>query len=219
MADVDLDALEQVLSWVPESAEQLKKCQYYEIGDEQAPFMSEAWLYNLLGKDDARSFLCRMNALIAELRRLRGQAAYPWTCRTCLTTQPVEDGVVCNFVCESCRREFERLRGQTPTPYERVASDVLTEIKRAVAKFPTWPTDPLHAVAVVGEECGELTKAVLQSVYEPHKATLADVRAEAVQTAAMAIRFLVSLDAGAYREATPEQHAQDGCRVYKPKGV
>lgn len=26
--------------------------------------------------------------------------------------------------------------------------DVKAELDRAVAKFPTWPTDPLHAVAV-----------------------------------------------------------------------
>lgn len=88
---------------------------------------------------------------------------------------------------------------------------ILDELRRAVAKFPTWPTDPLHALAVLGEEFGETTKAVLQAVYEPHKSTPADVRAEAIQTAAMAIRFLISLDA--YRWAPGPQHHQAALQV------
>lgn len=83
---------------------------------------------------------------------------------------------------------------------------VLAELARATVKFPTWPTDPLHAVAVVGEEAGELHKAVLQAVYEPHKSTPEDVATEAVQTAAMALRFLMSLDR--YRYTRGEQHSQ-----------
>lgn len=84
--------------------------------------------------------------------------------------------------------------------------DVLLEVVRATGKFPTWPTDPLHALAVLGEEYGELNKAVLQAVYEPHKSTLADVREEAIQCAAMAVRFLMSLPIYRYEEC--EQHLQ-----------
>lgn len=87
---------------------------------------------------------------------------------------------------------------------------ILAELRRAVEKFPTWPTDPLHALAVLGEEFGETTKATLQAIYEPHKSTPADVRAEAIQTAAMAIRFLISLDA--YRFEPGMQHIQSEAR-------
>jgi NTP pyrophosphatase (non-canonical NTP hydrolase) len=86
--------------------------------------------------------------------------------------------------------------------------EALAEVERATRKFPTWPTDPLHALAVLGEEFGELTKAVLQSVYEPHKVEAGEVRTEAIQTAAMALRFLASLDRYEYRAG--EQHAQIG---------
>jgi hypothetical protein len=89
-----------------------------------------------------------------------------------------------------------------------VDAAVLAELELATTKFPTWPTDPLHALAVLGEEFGELGKAVLQSVYEPHKVKPGEVRAEAVQTAAMALRFLMSLDAYVY--APGEQHQQGG---------
>ena len=83
---------------------------------------------------------------------------------------------------------------------------VLFEIERAMAKFPTWPTDALHALAVLGEEYGELNKAVLQGVYEPHKQEPTAVRKEAVQTAAMALRFLMSV--GEYTTERCLQHTQ-----------
>ena len=83
---------------------------------------------------------------------------------------------------------------------------ILAEFERAVVKFPTWPTDPLHAVAVLGEEFGELTQEALQLTYEPHKTTREAFRKEAIQTAAMALRFVVSLDS--YQFSPGEQHKQ-----------
>lgn len=83
---------------------------------------------------------------------------------------------------------------------------VMDEVGRATRKFPTWPTDPLHAVAILGEEFGELTKVVLQSIYEPHKVHEGELQTEAVQTAAMAMRFLASL--GRYRFVASQQHEQ-----------
>lgn len=85
-------------------------------------------------------------------------------------------------------------------------SSVWGELERALAKFPTWPTDPIHALAVLGEEFGELTKDVLQMTYEPGKTSAENVRKEAIQTAAMALRFVASLDAYIYKAG--EQHRQ-----------
>ena len=89
-----------------------------------------------------------------------------------------------------------------------ITADILAELERAMRKFPTWPTDPLHALAVLGEEFGELTKDVLQLTYEPHKTSRDNVRKEAMQTAAMALRFAASLDAYEYQPGV--QHSQDG---------
>lgn len=75
-----------------------------------------------------------------------------------------------------------------------ILDEISAELKTATEKFPTWPNDPLHALAVIGEEYGELTQATLQHVYEPEKSTLDDVRMEAIQTATMAVRFLMSLE-------------------------
>lgn len=87
-----------------------------------------------------------------------------------------------------------------------VLAQIEAEIARATAKFPTWPTDPLHAFAVVGEEYGECQKEVLQLTYEPHKSSKEAVQKEAVQLAAMAVRFLMSLDRYGY--APLAQHSQ-----------
>ena len=94
---------------------------------------------------------------------------------------------------------------------------VVEELARAAEKYPTWPTDPLHALAVLGEEYGELTKAVLQHTYEPHKASIIDVRMEAIQTAAMALRFAMSLDR--YEYCRCEQHQQSGVPAPKKQRI
>lgn len=95
---------------------------------------------------------------------------------------------------------------------------VLAEIRRATAKFPSWPADPLHALAVVGEEFGELSKAVLQQVYEPakNKRGLYEVREEAIQTAAMAIRFLANIDEYTFTPAVPRH---TGSPLYRGGGL
>ena len=87
-----------------------------------------------------------------------------------------------------------------------VMAAIFEEAHRATEKFPTWPTDPLHALAVLGEEFGELTKEVLQLVYEPHKSSEYKMRKEAIQTAAMAIRFALSCDD--YTFQCSEEHVQ-----------
>lgn len=42
-----------------------------------------------------------------------------------------------------------------------VIEEIQAELCRATAKYPTWPTDPLHALAVLGEEFGELYTALI----------------------------------------------------------
>jgi hypothetical protein len=87
-----------------------------------------------------------------------------------------------------------------------ILSPILTELDRAMRKFPTWPTDPIHASKILDEEVGELSKAVLQATYEPHKSGPDEVRDEAIQAAAMAIRFIASLDC--YQYTPSAQHEQ-----------
>lgn len=88
----------------------------------------------------------------------------------------------------------------------KTVEEILKEFSRACEKFPSWPSDPLHALAVLGEEYGELDKAVLQFMYEPNKGvTISDIKEEAIQTAAMALRFALSIDEYNY---TPREQLQ-----------
>lgn len=89
---------------------------------------------------------------------------------------------------------------------KQISNEIVEELNRALEKFPTWPTDPLHALAVLGEEYGELTQAILQLTYEPEKASFEDVKKEAIQTVAVAIRFVSSLENYVFKQS--KQHYQ-----------
>ena len=88
----------------------------------------------------------------------------------------------------------------------RHEDEIWEELQRAIDKFPKWPSDPLHAKAVIDEESGELTQAILQHIYEPGRTSYDEVKQEAIQTAAMAIRFVMAL--GFYRFERGHQHYQ-----------
>lgn len=81
--------------------------------------------------------------------------------------------------------------GVSPSGGWEPLTDVIAEMQKAAIKFPDWPTRGTDAAAIVAEECGELQRAVLQVTYE--RGDLASVRKEAIQTAAMALQFLLNL--------------------------
>jgi NTP pyrophosphatase (non-canonical NTP hydrolase) len=65
------------------------------------------------------------------------------------------------------------------------------ELKRAEKKHPNFPKDMYQQLAIVQEEAGEVTKAVLHYHYEGGR--LQDVKDELIQTAAMCMRMLNAL--------------------------
>lgn len=134
--------------------------------------------------------------------------AYKVACVARMAMETDPDGEPTMAVLDASIREGVRaaMSSVLSTEIPGVLPAVLAELHRATAKFPTWPTDPLHAIGVLGEEFGELTKAVMQATYEPHKNGPGAVREEALQTAAMALRFLLSLDR--YEYAGSQQHQQ-----------
>jgi hypothetical protein len=95
---------------------------------------------------------------------------------------------------------------------ENAARAAVGEVLKAMAKFPMWPSDPLHALAIVQEELGELTKEIVQLTYEAHKSSREAVRVEAIQTAAMALRFLMSLEAYEFQRGAQHSQTEKGQR-------
>jgi NTP pyrophosphatase (non-canonical NTP hydrolase) len=76
-----------------------------------------------------------------------------------------------------------------------ILQDILNELKKAKKKFPNWPDHMVSRAAIVAEEAGELVRAALQFKYErsDRESQILELRKEAIQTAAMAIRFLENL--------------------------
>lgn len=89
---------------------------------------------------------------------------------------------------------------------EDIIRQIRAEVVRAQDLHPEWPSDPMHALAIVSEEYGEFAKAVLQTTYEFPKSTADDIEEEAIQMAAMAVRFLLSMNKYNYKEG--KQHEQ-----------
>lgn len=128
--------------------------------------------------------------------------ASPTSCSTCGATDRSKESV--------CSNAFHgpALPSSDDISLLNIAVDLVRdEVQRATRKFPTWPTDPLHALGVVAEEFGELSKAVVQQTYEPHKNAPDELRKEAIHCAAMALRFVMSLDA--YEVKPCDQHSQE----------
>lgn len=82
---------------------------------------------------------------------------------------------------------------------------VIIELDKAETKHPEWPKDLIYAAAIVNEESGELIRAALNHHYESNAVnsgskprydhnTLAEMKNEAAQTAAMGLRFLINLE-------------------------
>jgi len=66
------------------------------------------------------------------------------------------------------------------------------ELNRAIALHPDFPTDMFRQLAIMQEEAGEVTKAVLKYHYE--KGPIEDIIGELIQTAAMCVRMLQGFD-------------------------
>ena len=72
-----------------------------------------------------------------------------------------------------------------------VITAIFKELKKAESKFPGWPSDIVHAAAIVAEESGELVQASIDCYYG--RGSEEKCIKEAIQTAAMSVRFLLNM--------------------------
>lgn len=104
-----------------------------------------------------------------------------------------------------------------------ILSDILKEVKYAKKRFPNWPPHPAAQAGIVCEEAGELMKACLELKYECIEGYVKDkhiiihkdeIRMEAIQTAAMAIRFLENFYITALNSRISELRNRFGIKIY-----
>lgn len=74
---------------------------------------------------------------------------------------------------------------------QTIIDAIFTELGRAQRLHPVWPTDLIHAAAILAEESGEVVKAANNHIH--HGGSLDEVRTELVQTGAMVLRMLINL--------------------------
>lgn len=74
---------------------------------------------------------------------------------------------------------------------QEAISQISDELAAAEKKHPTWPTDIIHASAILNEEAGKLTQAAID--YHYHNGSLEKVRSYAARAGAMAVRVLINL--------------------------
>lgn len=78
--------------------------------------------------------------------------------------------------------ELERLRKYAP---------IDAELKRAEKLHPNYPADMFRQLAIMQEEAGEVTKAVID--YHYGNDSIDHIKEELIQTAAMCVRMLDNL--------------------------
>lgn len=79
-----------------------------------------------------------------------------------------------------------------------IVREILEELLRAKQKHPRWPRHMVARAAIIQEEVGELMADLIKMKYEVPKEDrpkmLTAAKKEAIQVAAMAIRFIEALD-------------------------
>jgi NTP pyrophosphatase (non-canonical NTP hydrolase) len=73
-----------------------------------------------------------------------------------------------------------------------IVGEILKELERAESIHPEWPSDPIYAASIMMEEAGEVVKAVNDAVEKGSDTE--DCKTEAIQAAAMCIRFLKNFE-------------------------
>ncbi len=79
----------------------------------------------------------------------------------------------------------------TPEVINICMLEINKEISEAIKKFPGFPVDPVHMVAIMAEESGEAVQAALQYAYD--NKPVENIEKELIQTAAMCVRCLAHL--------------------------
>ena len=75
-----------------------------------------------------------------------------------------------------------------------ILADVLLKLDEMKVKYPEWPSNPLYAASMIGKEYSQLIADVLCLVLKSDYSKISDVKENAIQTAAVCLRFLLNIN-------------------------
>ena len=70
-----------------------------------------------------------------------------------------------------------------------IFNEILTELDRAESKFPEWPRDIVHAVAILSKCIGECNMDAL-NLYNHKETDISIIKQRLIETGAMVVRCL-----------------------------
>jgi hypothetical protein len=76
---------------------------------------------------------------------------------------------------------------------EILIGQITAELVRAEMMFPVYPTDVIHAAAIVAEEAGELVRAANNVYHYDSVEHRENLLGEAIQVTASGLRFLMEI--------------------------
>ena len=77
-------------------------------------------------------------------------------------------------------------------PTGEAFKEIAAEIEFAEMNHPVWPQDIFQQNSILQEEAGEISKAVNEHKW--NGGSIEDIKTEVIQTAAMCVRFLKSIE-------------------------
>lgn len=72
----------------------------------------------------------------------------------------------------------------------QIITEAMNELAAARRRYPTWPTDIVHATVIMVEESTEALKAANEVRWHHKNSSAATVREEVIQTIAMCLRLI-----------------------------
>ena len=93
---------------------------------------------------------------------------------------------------DKAQKRLQKKRQQEARAPGAIYAEIAAEVGEAQEKFPDWPTDIIHGVAIMAEESGEAVRAALHCVYENR--SIEHLKTELIQTAAMCVRMLLDIE-------------------------
>jgi len=110
----------------------------------------------------------------------------------CTITEDAEDvNENYYFKWDDVLKAMGKYKDQSISDIEEKYTLIDAELIKAKQKHPDYPDDMFRQVAIINEESGEATKAVLHYHYE--NGSIEDIKKELIQAAAMCMRMLEKL--------------------------